>query len=259
MDDTKTENKDQKTPSVPKKNKGKKLLFWILAIIACLMLITLAFTAWFLAGILDHEPLPTVLKVPDFIQYQNCINKIQQKIFNNNTGSTEDQTLEFTKAEINALLDSSTQISRIYLAKKIPDIKICDVSFEKGALYANISQKIPFSTPFGRYMNIKIQLIPRIKNKHLYVKIRSLSLGTMQLSGMFVQEYIDTKLIEFETSKHHKMLIKTLKSLQLDENKIIITFNPQQIQILLMHQALQIFSDKKNDSNTFYNLLNLLQ
>ena len=245
----------------PKKRSVKKIVFWILGIMLVLMLIPVVVAAWICAALLDPQPLPARDCQPDFSQYESCIKKFQIRQEEGESleaAMIKDKTVQLTKAEVNAVLDSLTAGARGYLAVRLPDTTICDVRFEKGALYADVSQKAAFSTPFGNFMNMKITIIPRIENQHLFLDVKKLSVGTMQLSGDWVQKYIDKDLKNFEKSDNGQMIVSMLKGLQLGDDYVKVTFNPMQVNMFLMQQALSIFSEG-GDSSNMSDLLKMLK
>lgn len=244
---------------VPKKKNRKKIIFWILAILFVLLLIPVIIAIWVCAVLFDEKPLPTVNKTPDFQQYESVIKKFKPgKNENTEEALMKDKTVALSKTEVNAVLDSLTAGARGYLAVKLPDTSISDIRFENGALHADVSQKSAFSTPFGKYMNMKITLIPRIEDKHMYLEVTNLSVGSIQLSGNWIQKYIDKDLQNFEKTDDGKLIISMLKGLQLEKDNVKVTFNPFQVQMFLMQKALSIFSEGGSDGG-ISDLLQLLK
>ena len=230
-----------------KKNTVKKVLFWALGIILAIMLMIIGTAIWMAAAIFDENPMPPVNKVPDMQQYQACLMKFQEAVLkpqDSTDALTKDQTLEFSKAEINALLDTLALSARTYLAMRLPDTTICDARFENGVLYADVSQKFLFSNPFGKYINMRLAIIPKVADQQLYLKVKSVTAGSMELSGKWVQHQIDQELRNFEQTEDGQMVIATIKGLRLEPDKVYITYNPMQLQMLLTNQMLRLFSDQ---------------
>lgn len=261
--DIKNENEttDSELKSVTKKRTGKKILLWCLGIVLFGIVAALGITAWICAALFDHKPLPVVSRQPDTSQYQSCISKFQVQPKEGESVQeawARDKTVALSKKEVNAILDSITVGAREYLKVKSPDTTISDVYFKNGALHAKVSQKNVFPTPFGNYMNMRLILIPRIEDGHLYMDVKKLSTGTIDVSGEWIQEYIDNDLKHFETTDNGKVVVKMLKGLQLGEDNIKVTFNPMQVNMFLMQKALSIFSGEGGGGD-LSEMLKLLQ
>lgn len=258
---------EQESKETPKKKKGKtkKILLWSFGIFLGLMLIVLCITAWIMAALFDPKPLPLVNKVPDREQYQSCLQKFKDgavKLQSDPNELVKDQTIILSKKEVNAVLDSLTAVARGYLVMRLPDTTICDVRFEDGALFADVSQKVLVYNPFGQYMNMKLAIIPRVENNHLYLDVKSLQAGSMELSGDWVQGFINKDLKNFEKTDDGQMVVNTIKGLKLEPDKVHITYSPIQVQVLLMQQTLKLFSNDGEggaDSGDLLKLLQLLQ
>lgn len=258
-------NTEQKSKDALAKNKrkAKKILLLILGIFLLILLVVIGIVAWIAAALFDPKPMPTVNKLPDMEQYQSCLMKFQQEVAKTQedpNALAKDQTIELSKKEVNAVLDSLTTSARAYLAIKLPDTTICDVRFDNGILYADVSQKAMFSTPFGHFVNMQLAIIPKVANQHLYLDVKSLKAGSMELSGDWVQKYIDKDLRDFEKTEDGEMVVRTLKGLRLESDKVYITYSPLQIQLLLTTQLLKLFSDDEDsNSSNSAELLKLLQ
>jgi len=251
------------TEKVIKKSNVKKILLWILGIIFTLILILVGIIAWICAALFDQEPLPIVKRDVDLSQYNSCIAKFKIKKQEGESAEAaylKDKTVDLSQDEVNAILNSLTAGARGYLAVKLPDTTIADIQFKNGALYADVSQKATFATPFGKYMNMKLTMIPRIENQHLYLDVTNLSVGSMVVSGDYVQQFIDKDLKKFEKTENGQTVITMLKGLELDDDSVKVTFNPMQISMFLMQKALSIFSESGNGgSSDLSDLLKLLQ
>ena len=264
MENNNTEqDAEQDEKKIIKKSNGKKILLWILGIVFTLILIMLAIAAWVCAALFDQKPLPIVKREVDLSQYNSCIAKF--KIQRSEGESAEaaymkDKTVDLSQDEVNAILNSLTAGAREYLAVKSPKTSIADIHFKNGALYADVSQEATFATPFGKYMNMKLTMIPRIENQHMYLDVTNLSVGSMVVSGNYVQEFIDNDLKNFEKTENGQTVITMLKRLELDDDSVKVTFNPMQISMFLMQKALSIFSESGNDEGSdLSDLLKLLQ
>lgn len=245
----------------PKKRSVKKIVFWVLGIMLVLTLIPVGIAAWVCAALLDPQPLPTMERQPDMSQYASCMQKFQvqpEEGESREAALLKDKTVKLSQAEVNAVLDSLTVAARGYLAVKLPDTTICDVRFENGALHADVSQKAAFATPFGNYMNMQITIIPRIEDQHLFLDVKNLSVGTMQLSSNWIQKYIDRDLKDFEKTDDGQMIVSMLKGLQLGTDYVEVTFNPAQISIFLLQKLFSSFSEG-GDGGNMSDLLKMLK
>lgn len=247
---------------VKKKSTWKRVLLWIIGIFLLIMLICIGLAAWIASSLFDTKPLPEVTKVPDMEKYQSCLSKFQNEILKTQEDTNslmKDQTIEFSKAEVNAVLDTLTLSARTYLALKLPDTKICDIRFDNGILYADISQKVLFSTPFGQYINMKLEIIPKVANQQIQLNVKSLQAGTMGISGDWVQQHINKEMRKFEQTEDGQMVVATIKGLKLEPDKVYITYNPMQVQMLLTNQLLKLFSDEGGQELNLGNSQELLK
>lgn len=257
-------NKEQESKETPEKKKGngKKILLWSLGIVFALLLIVVGIVCYVMSALIDHEPLPTVNKVPDHKQYESCLLKFQEKskqIASDANELAKDQTIILTKGEVNAILDTYAVAGRAFLIMRFPDTTISDVRFEDGVLYADASQKAPFSTPFGQYLNMKLAIIPRVEDNHLYLDVKSLKVGSMELSGDWVQDYIDKELRKTEQTEDGKMALNALKGLKLSPNDVEITFSPVGVATMQAAQLMKLLSSGSEDGEFGTDSLQLLQ
>jgi uncharacterized protein YpmS len=242
------------------KRTGRKIILWIMGILLICILIAIGIATWLCATLFDEKPLQIINNEPDYSQYKSCIKKFKIKPKDGESledALMKDKTVDLSKDEVNAVLDSLTFGARGYLAVKLPNTTLSDLRFENAALHAKVSQKSAFSTPFGDYMNMTITITPRIENNHLYLDVRNLSVGSMTLSGDWVQKYIDTDLKQFEKTDDGQMIVTMLKGLQLEKNSVKVTFNPMQVNMFVMQKALSIFSN--GDGGDLSDMLKLLK
>lgn len=222
-----------------KKNSIKKILLKIFAICLLMFLMVLAIVAWVCSELFDHKPLEEVTRTPDYKHIENITKKfgidLDKKKKNNIAQQfltllmTPSKTVELSKEEVNSLLDSVTIGARLYLSQKMPNLTLSDMRFENGVLCADISFDSGYSTPFGKFLNGKIKLIPTISEKHFYLTITNLSLGGISVSGDPLQPTIDRDLKEFEKTEDGKAILNIITDFSVEKEYIKITFKPQEL------------------------------
>ena len=258
-----TKNTVTEPKTAEKRRRGRKVLHWYLGTILLGILIALGIIAWICAALFDSKPLPKISRDPDPSQYQSCINKFRVRPEggeNFQQALLKDKTVELSKKEVNAILNPVVLGAREYFKVKLPNTTISDVRFENGALHADISHKNTFSTPFGNYLNMHLTLIPRVEDGHLYLDVKKLSVGTVDLSGDWIQQYIDKNLRHFEKTNDGKMIVNMLKGFHTEADSIEVTFNPMQVNIFIIQKTLRIFSDKgKGKKGNLSKMLELLK
>lgn len=257
-------SESKKTPE-KKKSNTKKILLWSFGITLAIFLVLIGITCWVLATIFNSQPLSMVAKSTDLEVVQQCSDKFARLLEKNQDDPNalyKDQTVVFSKKEVNKVLDNLTIGAREYLNIEHPDTIISDVRFEDGVLYADASQKVAFYNPFGQYVNMKLAIVPRIENKHLYLKVKSMKAGSIELSGDWVQGNIDKELRKFEETENGQLIVGSLKGVKLESDKVYITINPFSLSTLYTTLLLKMFAgglgEEMGDQNSLQ-VLELLQ
>lgn len=204
-----------------------------------MLLIVIGIAAWVCSELFDHKPLEEITRTPDYKHIENITKKFGIDRDNKNKNNmpqqlialfmTPSKTVELSKEEVNALLDYSTMGARVYLAQKMPNLSLSDMKFENGALCADISFDSGYSTPFGKYLNGKIKLIPTISKKQFHLTITNLSLGGIAVSGDTLQPTIDKDLKDFEETEDGKAILTIVTDFSVSKEYIKITFKPQEL------------------------------
>ena len=224
---------------VKKKNSIKKILLIIFAICLVMFLMVIGISVWVCSQLFDHKPLEEVSRTPDYKHIENITKKfgidLNKKQKNNMAQQlitlfmTPSKTVKLSKEEVNSLLDSATIGARLYISQKMPNLTLSDMRFENGVLCADISFDSGYSTPFGKYLNGKIKLIPTISGKQFHLTITNLSLGGIGVSGDTLQPIIDRDLKEFEKTKDGKAILNIVTDFSVEKEYIKITFKPQEL------------------------------
>jgi len=228
-----------------KKNKTKYILFGCLGGIVLFVVLIVSLVLWGVSAVFDSEPLPEVVKNLDADKMLSVAEKFG--INQNSVESEKDiavqllntlletkKTVTLTKGEANALLDYAVVEGRKYLKQKLPLITLSDAYFDKGFLYVSATYKNVFSTPFGRYLNMHITLLPGVENKHIVLNVKNLKVGSMIVSGQSLQKKLDEGLIDFEKTEDGRMFIEVVSKLDVQKESVTISFNPQKMTMMLL-------------------------
>ncbi|MBN1863703.1 MAG: hypothetical protein JW808_02255 [Victivallales bacterium] len=226
---------------LPEKKRRKVLFGCLLAalltIVACLVIVTILLYSCF-----DHEPLEEVARIPDTRHLESLMNKFYISSESKDSDKAlqimgllmqQSMTLELSGEEVNALLEYSVIASRPYLATRLPNFKLSDARFKDGTLQAEGSYDTETKTPFGKYLNIKIRLVPKIKDEKFIAEVRHLSVGSGVVSGRSLQNSINRKLDTFAKSQTGEEILEVIQELDIKDDTLTITFNPRQMTMFL--------------------------
>ncbi len=240
--------KENTGQDLPEKKKGgkRKVLLACLIVVALSLVVCLTIAAYLLYSFFDHEPLEEVIPIPN----PRHLNSLMKKFYNTHDSDDSEEsnttmqimglllqqsrTLELSREEVNALLDYSLIAGRPYLAAQLPNLKIADARLKDGTLQAEGSFNTGIPTPFGRHLNFKIRVIPEIKEKNYNAKLEHLSVGRSTVSGKSLQNMINRNLDAFARSQTGKDLLELIQELDVKDDKVSITFSPQQMNMFLL-------------------------
>ena len=237
----------QNIPPVNKSKKNKYILFGCLGLMLFGIILIIAVVLWAASVFFDEKPFEEVAKNPDpekmvsiaekFGIDQNSSGGDQQEIAMQllNTLMETSKTITLTKEETNALLDFAVVGGREYLKQKFPSVTLGDAYFDNGALYVSASYKSNFSTPFGQYLNMQMTLIPGVKDNHISLKVKNLKVGSVTVSGDSLQEKLDEGISDFENSKDGQEFLDIVSRLDVKQDAVTLTFNPQKMTMTLLN------------------------
>lgn len=226
--------------------KRKKILLSLIGFFLLIFVFVVILLIWLTSSLFDHQPFETVEKNPDYEKLQRIAWKLglqEQSEKKTEIASqllsllfTQAKTVYLSKEEVNALFDSAVIISRDHRAREIPSLTLADLKFENNAIHLYYSLENSFSTPFGKYLNIKFVFVPAIENNHLSLCIRNISIGSFSFSGKELKSLVDEKVMEFEKTENGKDVLDMIIDLKIARNEISITYNPQKVALFYAKQ-----------------------
>jgi len=242
----KANTEGQSLPPAKKSKKNKYLLFGCLGVMFLTIIIIVLSVLWVFSALFDDKPLEEVAKNPDPDKMVSIAEKfgIDQKESGDqqemvmqllNTLMETSKTVTLSKEETNALLDYAVVGGREYLKQKFPSVSLSNAYFDNGCLYVAASYKNTFSTPFGQYLNMKITIIPGVKENHISLSVKNLEVGSITVSGNSLQTKLDEGIADFEKTKDGKMFLEVVSHLDVKQESVTITFNPQKMTMTLLN------------------------
>ena len=229
------------------KRKSRKILLWCFSIFFFLFTLLSGFMLWITASLFDHKPFKTVNKNPDYDKIEQIAEKIgiiqktnskQNIISQYATMLMQDvKIVELSDEEVNTLFAASLTSSNIYLDNYMPELTIANCQFKNGTFIVDSSFENSFSTPFGKYLNMHIVFTPQIRNRHLSLKIESVSVGTYKIAGAHIQDLVNEELSKFEESTNGKDVLDLITTLYVEKQRITIVFKPKEVLLFIGEKA----------------------
>jgi len=239
----KNQQQENIEPKLVKKRRGRKIILWCLGIVLLILLLLIGVALWFTAALFDNTPRKIIRNEPDYDKLEQIAAKFGIESgdgINNNTASKwielllqDIKIVELSKEEMQALCNTSVLSSEIYLSNTMPELTITNCQFVNGYFTVDCSFESSFSTPFGKYLNIRIIFLPKILKKHLHLKIKSFSVGSIIIKGEQIQELVDEELKQFENTQNGKDLLAVVKTFYVEKEKVTIVFYPKKAALLL--------------------------
>jgi uncharacterized protein YpmS len=240
MEKIKQENSD---PVEGKKLRGRKIILWCISILFALFCALIGVVLWFASSVFDHTPRKIVRTSPDY----DSMEQIAAKFGIGNGGDPNKDSasklmefllqdvkiVELSKEEVKTLCSTSVTSSELYLNNRMPELTITDCRFENGYFTVECSFENSFNTPFGKYINIRIIFSPKILKKHIYLKIKSFSVGSITVKGEQVQDLVDQELAKFEQTQNGKDLLTVIKTFFVEKERVTIVLYPKKAALLL--------------------------
>ena len=154
-------------------------------------------------------------------------------------------TLEFTKGEVNALLDamlSANQIQEEVVdgGGKKQDVRVYDAFFENGRFTLKFSIDSKMATPFGRYCNVEMVFTPQVIDHHLKLDLYSTKVGSVGVPVSYFKSGIDEELAQYEETQDGQTILSILTSLKVNNEKVKLGYDLQQLSFFVMDKLPQI-------------------
>jgi uncharacterized protein YpmS len=178
--------------------------------------------------------LNTGVSISSMSKLKETLGKESKYLFSEK--SSRDRKIIFTSEEINTAFNiylSAYQLNSMFGKKKSENkAELRGGMFKKGKLVLYLSQKFPFENPMGRYLNIRIELIPLIKDNKLKLEVISLAVGSVPIPAFAIDYILKNKEPSINNMKEVRLLLSAVKSFEVNEDTVTIIYNPAKLALL---------------------------
>lgn len=139
--------------------------------------------------------------------------------------ANQTRKIEFTSEELNAVLVMSVTGTQTLN----PDANVFStllLGFKKGKFNFNGSKRIPFMTPFGRYINIHSRFTVNIVNNNLKLNVQSFRAGDIPFPKFIINYFMSREQAHINNIPLIQELIYSVKELEVFKDKVIIVYYP---------------------------------
>lgn len=145
-------------------------------------------------------------------------------------------TLTLNKAEVNALIASGFTADAVGDFQDPNQPRIYDAWFDNGRFTIKLTFDSKIYTPFGSYCNIQVTFVPQVIEHHLKLDIYSAKIGDFSSPVSYLKGIIDSQLLIYEKSEDGKKLLKLIQGLKVDEDKVVLQYDFQELSLFLLEQ-----------------------
>ncbi|HBM16197.1 MAG TPA: hypothetical protein DD381_07655 [Lentisphaeria bacterium] len=201
------------------------LLSFILIIALCALIVYLT---------LSSSPFPVTLNDTSVSAMLNLKENMDNETKSiNSTNTDKERKIIFSTQDINSAFNIYLSASQInsFLGHRnsFPEdsIQLKGGRFDDGKFIISLTKKLSFSTPFGKYLNIRFEAVPSIKDNYPDIKISSLNFGSVSVPA-FVIDYILNKE-KINDIQEVKLLLSAIKKLEVHKDSVTLIYNPNKL------------------------------
>ena len=156
--------------------------------------------------------------------------------FISSSDSSADRTITFNKAQINSAFDIYLSANQIALmmnkSKEQYNNSLLELrggSYEDSKFVISLSQKLPFDTPLGNYLNVRLVAQPYIEDNKLKIKIYESKVGNLPIPSLLVAYILKEKNSQINNTKEVRQLVSVMKKITLTDDSVTIVYNPEKL------------------------------
>lgn len=228
-------------------------MFKILSKLLCLCVITFVICLALIVGVAYFALSGVPYTNQDVSVYQNigatqAVSSLKAKINVESSfflfGKTEQRKLFLSKDELNTAFmfyTGKNVISSLFgsnAEKQYDTLHLNSGSFNSGIFTLSLTQKIPYRTPFGSYLNFMIKAVPEIKNSKLSIGICSFELGKLKVPAPFLNFILKMEGNRINDLKEIKKLVNAIKELKTSKDGVSIVYYPDRLSQYLFSDIL---------------------
>jgi hypothetical protein len=221
-------------------SKVKKIILLVLASFLLLFCVIIGVILWAVSAVWDEKPFSEKMVVPQ----QDELFLISMKttpfinsLKNANDESAPVETLVFNEKEMNAFFKLARQSQAQGLGKKELEknhIAFANGYFKDGVFHISLSFDSQVNTWFGKYINVKIELVPEVSEKEEKLKIISCTVGSLSFPSESIERKINESLVMAEkVDKRYAIARAAIRKIYVKDNKLHIEYSPYFLRTLM--------------------------
>lgn len=209
--------------------------FILTGIITFTILLGICFFGAYL--VLSKAPFQITIKsvpsISSILELKSTIDEEYKFISSGN--SSYERKITLTKDQINSAFNlylSANQIARIMNKSESQNRNLLELrggSYEKGIFTLFFSQKLPFETFLGDYLNIRLEAALSIENNELKIKVADCRVGSLTLPSVLINYILKEKDPRINNLKEVKLLLGSVKRIILQDDSVTIVYNPEKL------------------------------
>ena len=213
--------------------------FFLVCVVLFVSFIVICAFCLYLA--ISKEPFPLSLNsnssIASIIELKNTIETETKFIFL--LRSTNDRKVTFSTQEINSAFNLYVGANQFPFLIKKPvssqknDLELRGGSYENRAFIILLSQKMPFKTPMGDYLNFYVMAEPSIKDNNLKIVVLKCKIGSLPIPNFVVNYILKERNPEINNAKEIKLLVNAVEELDAQTDSVTVTYNPEKLSELI--------------------------
>lgn len=213
--------------------------FFLICVTSFIVFVAICIFCLYLA--ISKEPFSLSLNsntsISSMIELRNTFESESKFIFSRT--KTNERKITFSAQEINSAFNLYFGANQLSFLIKKPvsshknDLELRGGSYENGAFILLLSQKMPFDTPLGSYMNFYVMAEPSIKDRNLEIAVRKVKIGSLPVPSFAVNFLLKEKNSDLNNLEEVKLLVNAVEELTTQTDSVSVTYNPEKLSELI--------------------------
>ncbi len=220
----------------------KKIILVVLGVLLAIAIAFVVAACVIMVMVFDSKPFDAKHEAPNPADLASAVGKLTASLGDADDPlkslasifSGKDARIELIPKELNALVSSGIASRKAMTggSETLPNVKFEDACFK-----VEYPAKMPFSTPFGDYVNIYVEAIPKIENKNLTVKILKAKIGSLSIPADTVTEIANKEISKKDSDKDYKQMMEVIKEIYVENGNMIIVYDKKALAMMFMEKA----------------------
>lgn len=209
--------------------------FFLVCAVSFISFIAISIFCLYLA--ISKEPFQLSINsnssISSMFELKNTIQTEYEFIFSKTI--TDNRKVTFSAQEINSAFNLYLRANQLSFLIKQPvslqnnDLELRGGRYENGAFTLLMSQKMPFKTPLGDYLNFYIIAEPSIKDNNLKILIQKCKIGSLPIPSFAINYMLKERNSDINNVKEVKLLVSAVEELVTQVDSVTITYNPKKL------------------------------